>query len=319
MSAGFFQMTSTSDGSTTTTNTGSRRSSTGTEFTDFHLDAENTGTLQELLFVTSLAEGLAPRHWLPVDRQKLSHILWRNQRKVMPEIDRSTQGVALDLGAGCGLWVKEVSQEFPQLQVIGVDLYDDNHVPESHGNSRFLRADCENETKRWSDCNSVDLINLHDACWWLRNPCKLCICGFETLKKGGWFQNQDMHISGWHSNKPGLQDWRDRTLHAASSLKLPFWSHDNMKTALLGAGFENIHEASRTLTWSASTVEGAQVIELVQSTVRATYGLLVQGSQCSSAQVIDILNGVIQELDQHDTWVDIGTSVLWAQKPVCVT
>lgn len=92
---------------------------------------------------------------------------------------------------------------------------------------------------------------------------------------------------------------------------------DRISVYTNAAGFESIHEERRT--WFADNAEGSQVMNLVKLTVLATYRLLVEGSQSSSTQVMDILKGVIEEMDQHDAWVEIETSVLWAQKPVHVT
>ena len=326
MSLGTSRVTSTLDESTiskrSSTSSSSTSTSLNTNFTDYNLNSGDIETFLDRSFAPPPAKDPARRYWLPIDeqevfRQKLSHILWLKQLVlVKPTIDQSTTGVALDLGTGCGFWVQDVSQRFPQLQVMGLDLHYD-HEPEAPESSWFLRTDCEDETDRWPDANPVILINLRDSFWWLRDHHRLCRRGFEALQEGAWFQSQEVRISDWYSNKPRVEEWRDQVLQAASSLKLPLPSHDEMKTALLAAGFGSFHEDRRTC--SSSTLAGADVIDLVKSTVWATERMVVEGGLCSLDQVYDILSGVIEELDQGDTCVEIEVCVLWAQKPVRVT
>lgn len=90
----------------------------------------------------SLAPPLLPVHWSEVNPLDLRHYVLRlllHDHYTAP-LSPFTQRI-LDVGCGTGLWAREMAQQFPQAQVIGLDL-DLSHISASWpANCQFVEGD----------------------------------------------------------------------------------------------------------------------------------------------------------------------------------
>ncbi|KAF6827643.1 TAM domain methyltransferase [Colletotrichum musicola] len=95
----------------------------------------------------------------------------------------------LDIGTGTGIWAMDVGDEYPEAEVIGLDLspIQPSFVPP---NVSFVVDDVEAE---WLyPENSIDYIHIRHMAPAIKNWPKLLEQAFKALKPGGWVEMQDI-------------------------------------------------------------------------------------------------------------------------------
>ncbi|WQF86659.1 Putative S-adenosyl-L-methionine-dependent methyltransferase superfamily [Colletotrichum destructivum] len=98
----------------------------------------------------------------------------------------------LDIGTGTGIWAIDMGDEYPEAEIIGLDLspIQPSFVPP---NVHFLVDDVEAE---WLfPENSIDYIHVRNMAPAIKDWPKLLQQAYISLKPGGWIELQDMLFS----------------------------------------------------------------------------------------------------------------------------
>ncbi|KAI1079961.1 S-adenosyl-L-methionine-dependent methyltransferase [Whalleya microplaca] len=142
----------------------------------------------------------SPRYPLPNDvieqqREELMHELFTEimeGRLFIAPLEKGPTKV-LDLCTGVGLWAIEVGDQFPQAQVLGVDLspIQPKGVPP---NVTFEVDDVEDV---WAHDTDYDLIHMREASSYIGSTPKVIEKAFQHLKPGGWVELQDFHYEAY--------------------------------------------------------------------------------------------------------------------------
>lgn len=277
------------------------------EFGHYQLGPWNTEARYNRDFVLPLDND--HRYHLPVDEEEIDrsetvHQCWT--LTVEPVYAPIRPGLILDLGTGFGQWVREVANVHPDRKVIGIDLHF-LELPETPHKADFEVDDCERDLAERED--SVTLINMRDSFLWVRNLPGLIQSIHDNLGLEGWFQNQEIRLAAWNSNKSHVRQWRDKTLDGASKLGIQLHSRTTMCQALGEAGFVEYHE--RHCTWTIEQFPSLRDYAIL--TVEATMGILYD-AWGGSADLRGVANAAIEELRADDCHLEIDVDWCWAKK-----
>ncbi|KAK1515772.1 TAM domain methyltransferase [Colletotrichum costaricense] len=95
----------------------------------------------------------------------------------------------LDIGTGTGIWAMEMGDDYPEAEIIGLDLspIQPEYVPP---NVHFTVDDVEAD---WLHApNSVDYVHVRNMAPALKDWPRLLSQAYRALKPGGWFEMQDL-------------------------------------------------------------------------------------------------------------------------------
>ncbi|EXJ72772.1 uncharacterized protein A1O5_03919 [Cladophialophora psammophila CBS 110553] len=270
------------------------------------------------IFASTIYDG-GHCYYLPVDdeeryRQELCNSMWIEVGgHILGSLKDIRPGIFLDLGAGWGIWVQEVSSLIPGRQVVGLDIHYDATGFYTFENCSF---EADNYEDPWvSRDQPVALVHLRDSYFSLRQPRELAKNVFEGLCDGGWFQNEEMRLENWTSESPKFNDWRLRTMEAARRLGVPLHSAQDIETSFREAGFGEGWKEKFCLEASGETAMSQKLLEVVKLTVKASVRILVEGGSCGSTDVCDFVEDVVKELEEGDHRITVEAEVYTARKP----
>ncbi|KAI9830954.1 MAG: hypothetical protein M1826_004070 [Phylliscum demangeonii] len=150
----------------------------------------------------------------------------------------------LDLGAGTGIWVLDVGDQFPSAQVIGVDLSptQPSFVPP---NVRFEVDDFESP---WTYTpNSFDFIHARTILGCVADWPALYQQALHHLKPGGYYEQVELGVEfccddgSVKPNSP-LAQWGRLFTEAGDKMGKTLMIVNKMKDYMVAAGFEDVHE-----------------------------------------------------------------------------
>ncbi|OCT52738.1 hypothetical protein CLCR_10581 [Cladophialophora carrionii] len=289
------------------------RDRSNTEYTQYQPETE---CLYDRTFATPIG-GEKHRYYFPVDapeqlREEACNTLWTNF--VGLPLLLNPESTVLDLGAGWGTWANNMASLFPGSVIVALDSYFDSSQYEAPGNCMLEAGNYEDPYFLYGWEHPTTFIHLRDSYFSLREPPEFAKNVFAALCDGGCFQNEEIRLENWESNKPNLREWLKRTVNAARSLGIPLPSAQDIITSLKEAGF--LIESVRTDKWITSkwTTAGALLLEVVKLTVNASARILVEGGSCTSDDVWNFLAEVGRELEEEDCVVVIEAEMVLARK-----
>ncbi|OAA57144.1 Methyltransferase type 11 [Akanthomyces lecanii RCEF 1005] len=167
------------------------------------------------------------------------------------EKDANIQRI-LDLGTGTGIWAMDIGDEFPEAEVIGVDLspIQPSYVPP---NVRFIIDDVEDE---WDYPSQLDFVFGRMLVGSISNWPKLMAQSYDNLRSGGWLELQDIVLQpqcadGTLKEDSFIKKWADEMLTATANINRYADSGLFYKQQMIDAGFVNVTEV--VYKWPTNT------------------------------------------------------------------
>ncbi|KAK3196433.1 hypothetical protein K4F52_000315 [Lecanicillium sp. MT-2017a] len=158
----------------------------------------------------------------------------------------------LDAGTGTGVWAMDIGDEFPQAEVIGVDLspIQPTFVPP---NVRFIIDNIEDE---WEYPDPLDYVFGRMLVGSVGDWPKFIAQSFDNLRSGGWLELQDMvlHpqcIDDSLKEDSFIKKWADAMLDSTARINRFADSGIHYKQQMIDAGFINVTEV--VYKWPTNT------------------------------------------------------------------
>ncbi|KAF5021877.1 hypothetical protein F66182_6068 [Fusarium sp. NRRL 66182] len=158
-----------------------------------------------------------------------------------PNGPESTANRVLDLGTGTGIWAMDYADEYPQSEVIGIDLspIQPDFIPP---NVRFIIDDIDEE---WGYSEPFDYIHSRMMMFSIKDWEEYIGKIFENLRPGGYIEVQE--ISGLIQSDDGtltedhaVSKWCKLLGEAFTKLGLRSESFDTIKEMMRKVGFTDI-------------------------------------------------------------------------------
>ncbi|KAK0640601.1 S-adenosyl-L-methionine-dependent methyltransferase [Cercophora newfieldiana] len=150
----------------------------------------------------------------------------------------------LDIGTGTGIWVVDMADEYPEADVLGIDLspIQPEWVPP---NARFMVDDAEADWVYKPD--SLDYIHIRHMTGAIRNWTNLLSQAYKALKPGGWIELQDFYMEvtcddGTMPDDDPVYDWLETVGKALAALGVNLKSAAKNPENLRAAGFVNVEK-----------------------------------------------------------------------------
>ncbi|KAG8953828.1 hypothetical protein FRC04_001458 [Tulasnella sp. 424] len=132
------------------------------------------------------------------------------QKALSPRPDGSTPRV-LDIGAGSGSWAVDMAKEFPNAEVVGLDIAPVNPSSQPPPNCRFILGDCNTSLDDASYENAFDVIQARCIVSGVPDYRKFLRHVLKALKPGGVFLVLEGRMGCFDENHQplGVQDEND--------------------------------------------------------------------------------------------------------------
>ncbi|KAG8927373.1 hypothetical protein FRC01_007569 [Tulasnella sp. 417] len=132
------------------------------------------------------------------------------QRALSPRADGSVPRI-LDLGTGSGKWAVDMAKEFPQAEVIGLDLAPVHPSEKPPSNCRFILGDCNTCLNDPSYEGAFDMIQARCIVNGVLNYSNFIRHIWKALRPGGVFFAIEGRLTCYdeHRQQLGVQDERD--------------------------------------------------------------------------------------------------------------
>ncbi|KAK4204137.1 S-adenosyl-L-methionine-dependent methyltransferase, partial [Triangularia verruculosa] len=190
-----------------------------------------------------------------IDRLQYQHELFNmvfENRLIFPPVPRPRR--ILECGSGCGAWAIEVAEQYPECEVIGLDVYP-YPVPEDTPDNVDFQVDDLNSPSTFPP-NYFDLVNsrlmsggIHVNRWtnYLSDI-------FRVLRPGGWCQMVEIYYNAQSDNgtltaNHALQVWSQSYLQSIQHYKDPRVAL-RLQTLMTEAGFVEVESRLITLPLS---------------------------------------------------------------------
>ncbi|KAF2084306.1 S-adenosyl-L-methionine-dependent methyltransferase [Saccharata proteae CBS 121410] len=186
-----------------------------------------------------------PNDDIEADRLDLQHHLFRlttGGPLFLAPIDKTSIHNVLDVGCGTGIWSMDFADEFPNANVLGIDLspIQPTEIPP---NCSFLVDNAEAE---WAHDRTFDLIHSRAMCAGIKNWPKYIRQAYENLTPGGWLELQEVSVpprcdDGSAPADSSIMYCSNTLAKAAAVAGLNMKAPAQFKDWLKEAGFVDIH------------------------------------------------------------------------------
>ncbi|KAI8257147.1 Secondary metabolism regulator LAE1 [Colletotrichum sp. SAR11_239] len=152
----------------------------------------------------------------------------------------------VDIGTGTGIWAIDIGDEYPEADVLGIDLspIQPDWVPP---NVRFMIDDAEADWV-WPE-NSLDFVHARHMCMAIKNWPGLLSEAYKSLKPGGWVELQELrfHLQCDDGTMPGPEQYGygkfvDLCMSGFRSFGIDPLMMERNPELLRNCGFQNVTE-----------------------------------------------------------------------------
>ncbi|KAI9007431.1 S-adenosyl-L-methionine-dependent methyltransferase [Phycomyces nitens] len=162
------------------------------------------------------------------DRLQRQHYLLKSARKSNHWATLDEPAVILDMGTGNGIWALEMASQFPQAQVLGMDLRPPHEQQGGPKNLRYVEADIKQSWPMGD--NSIDFIFQRNMGQVIQKDQWGHVLGEmrRVLKPGGYIELVESDL--WHHNPGPVQQAFDEFFEGqCADLGLDFMFTDRLK------------------------------------------------------------------------------------------
>ncbi|KAH7157873.1 methyltransferase type 12 [Dactylonectria estremocensis] len=231
----------------------------------------------------------------------------------------------LDLGTGTGSWAIDMSDEYPDAEIVGIDLspIQPAWVPPK---VKFVVDDAE---ARWlSPPGSVDLVHLRNMSTAIKDWPALLAQAYEALKPGAWIEIQDFRWAFGCDDGTMPPDYGPAVMTANVAAGLAHFGVElfiatSLPDRVAAAGFvKPVHSVRRVPVGPWPRNPDLKTIGLYTRGVifdglqAVTLGPLTRGLQWTPEAVEDFLVKVRRDLMKTSVHSHVFFHCLYAQKPL---
>ncbi len=177
----------------------------------------------------------------PTDLQHRISLTLLHGRLCLAPVDRPRK--VLDLGSGSGLWTVDFARQWPDAEVIGIDLHQTPPPDNPPPNVKFLVADCEDT---WAFGPPFDYVHGRYISLYIRDHASLIRAIYHNLTPGGHveFMEALLHWQAVDDSLDGtaIKKWNELLVGGVTNMGRDVRSGLAYKRYLKDAGFVNVTE-----------------------------------------------------------------------------
>ncbi|KAK2049476.1 methyltransferase domain-containing protein [Colletotrichum somersetense] len=232
----------------------------------------------------------------------------------------------VDIGTGTGIWAIDMGDEYPEADVVGIDLspIQPTWLPP---NVRFIVDDAEAE---WIwPAESVDFVHARHMCMAIKDWPRLLSQAHRALRPGGWVELQELrfHLQCDDGTMPdpaqyGYGRFVDLSMEGFRSFGIDPLGMERNSERLRAAGFERVEERVWKVpigTWprdqNLKTIGLYNRSMLIDALQAVSMAPLTRGLKWSAAEVEVFLIDVRKSLMNSSIHSYLTYHVVYGQKP----
>ena len=233
----------------------------------------------------------------------------------------------LDIGCGTCNWPIDFAKQYPNAEVVGVDIEEKSGRQIGPENFVLRVADLEQE-ETWTDIGTFDYIHARFLAVVVRDWPKMLSRCLEHLSPGGWLECQDLYfpmqcLEPEDAARSKAVEWGNFMTEASKKLNIKTETAATFPKLFEAAGYTNIQAEDfkkYSGPWDDSSPETLELGRMGQKSLCTgvpgfSEMLFTKQLGWTSQQVAEYVSEVIEEMQEvrYKTWVPI--KICYGQRP----